>query len=334
MAKSDTKPKKDTQSRKWQITVHDKELDREKIKAILSTMKSLTYWCMADEIGGITEKFHTHVFFYCRSPMRFTSVQNKFPKIHVEQAFGSCIQNRDYLQKGGKWANTDKAETSIPGSFEEWGDLPSEHQGQKPELAILYDLVKSGYSNYEIIEHNPDYLFDISKIDMVRLTVKQEEYKNVWRDLETYYIFGKTGSGKTRGVMEMYGYENVFRVTDYMHPFDTYKCEDVIIFEEFNSSLKIQDILVYLDGYPCKLPCRYSDKIACFTKIYILSNIPLEKQYPNVKDENMATWLAFIRRIHMVVWYKSETEIINYDSTDEYFNRDRLSGLPIKIMNF
>ncbi len=294
----------------------------------------LSYWIMSDEIGGEEGTYHTHIFAYSKSPIRFSTMYKKFPHANIEQAFGTCIQNRDYVLKEGKWAGTEKSTTSVPGTTEEWGDLPSEYQGQKPELAILYELVKSGYSNYEIIEHNPDYLFDISKIEMVRLTVKQEEYKNVWRDLKTYYIFGKTGSGKTRGVMERYGYENVFRITDYTHPFDTYKCEEVIVFEEFNSSLKIQDILVYLDGYPCKLPCRYSDKTACFTKIYILSNIPLEKQYPNIKDENTATWLAFIRRIHKVVWFKSETEIINYDSTDEYFNRDRLSGLPVRHMDF
>jgi hypothetical protein len=42
------------------------------------------------------------------------------------------------------------------------GGVTEEHQGKKPELDLLYDLVKSVYSNYEIIEHNPDYLFDIS----------------------------------------------------------------------------------------------------------------------------------------------------------------------------
>jgi len=329
---------KDTQSRKWQITINNPEtkgLDHAKIKEILSTLKSITYWCLADEVGGEEQTYHTHIFIYCnKSPIRFSTMKNKFPQAHIEQAFGSCNQNIEYVSKIGKWAGTEKRTTSVPGSGEEWGIIPDEHQGQHPELAVLYELVKSGYSNYEIIEHNPDYLFDISKIDMVRLTVKQEEYKNIWRNLTITYVWGKTGTGKTRSIMEKYGYENVFRVTDYTHSFDTYKCEDVIVFEEFNSSLKVQDMLVYLDGYPCKLPCRYSDKIACFTKIYILSNIPLSKQYPNIKDENMPTWQAFIRRIHKVVWYKSENEIVKYDSTEEYFNRDRLTGYPIRHMDF
>lgn len=339
LAKSKDEPKKlkkDTQGRKYAICQNNPlnyGFDHEKIKNSLSNMKSITYWIMSDEIG---EKgtYHTHIFTYSKSPIRYSTMLNNFPHADIEQAFGTCKQNIEYVTKSGKWSDSEKSETSVPGTTEEWGTLPEENQGQKPELAILYDMVKSGYSNYEIIEHNPDYLYDIAKIDMVRLTVRQEEYKNVWRDLTVTYIWGKTGTGKTRGIMEQYGYENVYRCTSYQHPFDLYKGEDIIIFEEFNSSIKINDMLSYIDGYPVSLECRYANKIACFTKVYILSNIPLEKQYPNVKEDNLSTWLAFIRRISGVKWYKSETEIINYDSTDEYFNRDRLSGLPVRQMDF
>ena len=100
--------------------------------------------------------------------------------------------------------------------------------------------------------------------------------------------------------MEQYGYSNVYRVTDYAHPFDGYKGQDVLIFEEFRSSLPIKDMLVYLDGYPVALPCRYANKEACFTKVYILTNIPLEKQYCNIQREEPETWDAFCRRIHHV----------------------------------
>ena len=75
-----------------------------------------------------------------------------------------------------------------------------------------------------------------------------------WRDLTVTYIFGRTGAGKTRSVMDTYGYANCYRVTDYRHPFDTYDGQDVLIFEEFRSSLKLADMLNYLDGYPLLQP--------------------------------------------------------------------------------
>ena len=90
----------------------------------------------------------------------------------------------------------------------------------------------------------------------------------------------------------------MYRVTDYDHPFDSYKGQDVIVFEEFRSSLKIQDMLNYLDGYPCELPCRYNNKLACFTKVYIITNISFNQQYINIQAESKETWTAFCRRIH------------------------------------
>ena len=122
-------------------------------------------------------------------------------------------------------------------------------------------------------------------------------FKSTWRTLEVTYIFGKTGSGKTRSVMEKYGYENCYRVTDYKHPFDTYDGQDVIIFEEFRGGLKHGDMLNYLDGYPLLLPCRYFNRQACYTKVFLITNIPPEEQYLNVDRESRE---AFVRRIHVV----------------------------------
>ena len=96
---------------------------------------------------------------------------------------------------------------------------------------------------------------------------------------------GVTGKGKTRTVMEKFGYENVHRVIDYKHPFDDYKQQDVIIFEEFRNSLPIEQMLNFLDGYPVNLPCRYCNKVACYHKVFIITNWTLEEEYKNRIDK-------------------------------------------------
>lgn len=111
--------------------------------------------------------------------------------------------------------------------------------------------------------------------------------------------------------MERYGYENVYRVTNYQHPFDSYAGQDVILFDEFRSSLPISDMLKYLDGYPVMLPCRYADKAACFREVYLVSNIPMEAQYPNVQVDEPETWQAFRRRFQEIL------ELGAADDTDE-----------------
>ena len=77
----------------------------------------------------------------------------------------------------------------------------------------------------------------------------------------------------------------------------------MLVFEEFNSQIPIEAMLNYLDVYPLLLPARYSDRTACYTKVYITSNIPLDEQYITVQHNRPETWRAFLRRIHHVFVY-------------------------------
>lgn len=292
----------DTQSRKWQLTINnptEKGFTHERIRAELGCLKSVIYWCMADEIGE-NGTYHTHVYIQGKGAMRFSTIKKRFDSAHIEMAKGTALQNREYVAKSGKWEKDKKHETCVDGTFEEWGEMPVERQGARNDLADLHAMVKEGLSDYDILEQMPEAMLQLDKIQLTRQVIVQEKYKNSWRDLTCAYIYGDTGTGKTRSVMEKYGYENVFRVTDYFHPFDNYRGQDVIIFEEFRSGFRIADMLNYLDGYPLELPCRYANKYACYTKVYIISNIPLSEQYRNQPQESFN---AFLRRINYVLHY-------------------------------
>lgn len=313
---SDLKPK-----RKWLLTINnpvDKGMDHEHIKAVLAKFKAVKYWCMCDETGLKDGTYHTHLFIQGSSPIEFVTVKNKFPSAHIDYCLGSNQQNRDYIRKEGKYKGSTKEDTNHPETFEESGEMVPERQGQRNDLINLYDMIKSGMSNYEILEQDPGCMLHIDKIERVRYVVKSEEYKNTFRNLTTYYMYGKAGSGKTRSVMDKYGYENVYRITDYKHPFDNYKGQDVIIFEEFRSSLRIQDMLNYLDGYPLDLPSRYNNKVACFTKVYIISNVSLSGQYTEIQRNCEETWNAFLRRLTKIQKFTGTG--IEEMSVKEYFD--------------
>lgn len=307
-----------TQSRKWQITINnpiEKGYTHEVIKERIKEMKSVIYSCMSDEVGE-NGTFHTHIFIAAASAIRFSTIQNRFEGGHFEMANGTSQQNMEYVFKIGKWEKDKKKETNLPETHEEYGELPVERQGARNDINDLYDMIKSGLANYEILESNPQYMMHIDKIERARQIVREEKYKTVWRDIEVKYITGRTGTGKTRNVMEKYGYQNVYRVTDYDHPFDSYKGQDVLVFEEFRSSLKIQDMLNYLDGYPVELPCRYVNKVACYTKVYIITNIDFTDQYRNIQEESPETWKAFKRRIHELIIYREQGKVNVYRMLD------------------
>ncbi|MGL5437582.1 MAG: replication protein, partial [Lachnospiraceae bacterium] len=299
---------------KWQLTINnpvEKNFTHERLKEILSEMKSVVFYCMADEIGE-EQTYHTHLYIHSKGGIRFSTLKKKFDGAHFEMAKGTAQQNMEYVSKTGKWKDNKKSETCVLNTYEEWGEMPVERQGCRNDIADLYEMIKDGLSDYQILEQMPESLTNLDKLDKVRQILIQETYKNEFRELEVSYVYGNTGSGKTRSIMERYGYSNVFRVTDYNHPFDNYKGQDVIIFEEFRSGFNISDMLNYLDGYPLELPCRYNNKFACYTKVYMVTNVPLIRQYPNIQREQYSTWLAFLRRIHKVYEYKNG-EINMYD---------------------
>lgn len=127
-------------------------------------------------------------------------------------------------------------------------------------------------------------------------------YENKIRNVEVTYIYGAPGVGKTSYVYKKYGFENVYRVTNYnRNMFDNYKGQQVLVFDEFNSQLKIEEILNYLDIYPLWLPCRYNNKVACFDKIFLISNLPLSQQYLNIQSFSPDQYKALLRRIHKIL---------------------------------
>lgn len=313
---------KDTQSRKWQITINNplgKDLSHDNIKAKLHSMKSLLYYCMSDEIGKECHTIHTHIYVCFSSAVRFSTLLNKFDGAHFEMARGTSEQNRDYVYKSGKWKNNEKGETSIEGTQEEYGELPVERPGRRSDLDDLYDMIRQGLDDYEILEQMPDKMLCLDKIQKAREVLRARKYEDVERDIEVIYSYGDTGTGKTSSVFKAHGYKEVCMITNYRgHAFDDYRGQDVLLFEEFRSSLYLDDMLKYLDRYPIMLPARYGNKVASYTKVYINSNIPLTAQYPNVQKFEPASWQAFLRRINKVRIFRHDG--IREMTVDEYIH--------------
>ena len=225
----------------------------------------------------------------------FSTIQKRFYGAHIEIARGLNIDNYNYIRKiGEKYEN--KKESNLTETFEEIGELPKDRSCSENLNEQIYEMIENDCSIAEIINEHPSAIRQINNIEKAISMYKANKVKNIFRKLEVSYIYGATGVGKTRTVMEHFGYENVYRVTNYKNPFDNYNGQDVILFDEFRSSLPISDMLVYLDGYPVNLPCRYSDKPALYTKVYIISNISLEKQYVEVQKYEPETYKAFLRR--------------------------------------
>lgn len=317
---------KNIQRHAYQLTINNPltyGFDHHKIKeTLILNFSTLKYFCMADEIGEKGTP-HTHIYVCFSSRVRWSTIKKHFNEAHILVPRGTAQSNIAYIKKNGKWENTEKGETRVEGTFEEWGTVPKQ-KGNIAEMEELLELIKAGYSNMDILNVNNDYILNLDKLDKLRTTYLIDKNKNERRlNLKVIYISGATGTGKTRGVLDTHGDGNVYRVSDYMHPFDHYSCEEVIAFDEFRSSLRISDMLNYCDIYPIQLPSRYSNKFACYETVYIISNWNLEEQYSEVQKDNPESWKAFLRRIHEVRVYAEDGVITTYDSVEKYLNRNQ-----------
>ena len=299
------------QSRKFLLTINNPESAGMTHEEIIDRAQKFNpdYFCMADEIGA-SGTYHTHVYLYSESPMRFETVKKRFPTAHIDKAAGSSRSNRDYIRKEGKWADTDKADTRVEGSFKEFGTIPDESEEKSPRMAQLMKHIQDGLSNVEILQIDPSYGFKIREMDQLRQQLLNDKYIRENRKVTVHYIYGDSGTGKTRSIFEKHPATDICRITSYPPRgnvlFDSYKGQPVLVFEEFHSQISISDMLNFLDIYPVMLPARYYDRVACYTEVYITSNIPLEEQYPEIQKCKLETWKAFLRRIHTVTEFRKD----------------------------
>ena len=320
-------------SRKYQLTINnpiEHGFTHEQIKKNMETIKTV-YWCMCDEVGENGTP-HTHIFLASKNAILFDTIQKRFYGAHIEFVQGTCQQNRDYIRKEGNYLNSDKKETNIIETFEEFGEMPIERKGGNDNISKkVLQMIKEGKSDFEIIEEHSSYITKIQHLQKTRQTIYQSLYRSTFRELEVTYIWGETNTGKTRYVLDRYGYENVYKITNYEHPFDNYENQEVILFDEFRSSLSLKDMLQYLDGYPCELPARYANRQACYLKVYIISNIPFEKQYENIQRNEPESWKAFMRRFQRFLEFsRKDARIEKYDKDNIEITENKVVRIEIE----
>ena len=294
------------QFRNYCITYNNPKKTDEEFLEYLKGLAHIKYAVFQRETGEKKQTPHFQLYIEFEVGKTFKTIKEYFPSAHIEQRHGSKTQAREYCMKENKQSKEgDNAdfETRISGPYE-LGEFAEERE--RTDLSDILEMIRSGAGGKEIQDAYPGQFFRYYRnIEYLRQQSLEEKFKNIFRQIEVTYIYGGAGVGKTRYVMEKHGYENVFRMTDYGgkeggERFDGYNGQDVIAFEEFRSSIRLSDMLNYLDGYPLSLPARYNNKTACYTKAYIITNLPLDEQYIKMQQEHPETWKAFLRRITWV----------------------------------
>lgn len=316
-----------TQSRRFLITFNNPDnhgVTYQLIEEELCKLSSLRYFCISTEIGANEGTKHFHVFVIYDNPKKISSLKNlkNFCTAHIESANGKNEQCRDYVFKLNKYANSEKGSTRVEGTQKEWGIFPQQKSDSNSKMAKLIQLVEEGISDYELIKKYPEFVTSLQYVDRLRMIIEKQRFGNVYREVEVIYIFGKTGTGKTRGVMEAETPSRVCRVVNYeKNALDEYAGHEVLLLDEYNENFSIQFLLTLLEGYPREISKRYNNRMACYTKVYIISNIPLEHQYRKVQRSEPEVFRALLRRISRVIWYEDKDKIHEFESGFDYWEK-------------
>ncbi len=299
------------QARDWVIVVNNPKLNEQELFEYLKSLTHVRYFIFVRERGLGTTDYpngtdHQHIYMEFTQPKKFTTIKNLFTEktigvnAHIEKREFSRKSCVDYIRKTGN--HKDKQSTQISEIYE-YGKLS--FGGKRNDLTDMVDMYSNGYEPSEIFSAYPNqYARYHNFVSSMALQKKAQKYKRTCRDVEVWYIYGPSRTGKTSYVYNKHGFENVYSATSYDHGkwFDDYKNQDVLLLDEYRSNFDIASLLKYLDRYPLTIQCRYSNKTACFTKVYIVSNIPLCKQYENA-NLGKETLQAFYNRIKYIIHY-------------------------------
>lgn len=242
---------------------------------------------------------HLQCFFKFKDAKTGSAVQ-KFigDKCTVQLLIHSEYHNWNYCEKDGD-------------ILIQWGEKPAEPATSRThsDWDAIHEMVNKGMALYQILEEMPHMIRYISAIARLEAEVQVRTMLQFRTDMQVTYLTGPAGVGKSRSIDAKHGEANVYRITNKKNPWDGYRGQPVVVFEEYRSGYGIETMLNWLDGYRLMLPCRYADRPARFTQIYLVTNIDLHDQFIGMQDTQHETWCAFLRRITKVVeWYEDSVD--------------------------
>jgi hypothetical protein len=278
-----------SQARNYCLTINNPKETDEQFYEYCKNLDHIQYFVFQRERGEkeLTEHFQCYIEFEISK--RFDTMKNYFPTAHIEKRNSTKEKARAYCTK----------EKTRIGKVYEYGCLAEERE--RTDFDEMQKDIENSISEYDF---NKKYRGQTTRYPNFYQKNKslfvQNKYSKIKRDIIVNYIYGSTGKGKTTFVTNKHGYENVYMVDDYKNPFDLYEYEDTILFDEFRSQVELYKLLRWIDIHPVRLPCRYNNKQACYTKVYFTSNLPLSSLYKNIQTDEPETYKAFLRRIHNV----------------------------------
>lgn len=206
-----------------------------------------------------------------KNATRLSALHKIMPRVHweitiaKEAAWNYCGKGEVIIQKEGK-------------------------PGKRSDLEDVVELVKQGASIKDIKEEYPmQYIKFHGGIEKL-VTQKKRDFKP-----EVVWIWGKTGTGKTRMVVE--SEPDLWISGKNLRWWNNYENEEAVLLDDFRGDFcTFHELLRILDRYPYRVEVKYGSRELNSKRIYITSCHPPESVYETREDIQQ-----LLRRIDRVV---------------------------------
>lgn len=224
--------------------------------------------------GGLYQGLQHYHFCFYTPQMRMGAFAKLFPtQAHI-----------DNVQRGKEAVARycSKLDTRIAGPWQSEG-FSFDGQGKRTDLKPRDDAVRqvlAGADPDELMRKEPKLLAFAKDFDRAYEIWMKGEGKKL-RDVHTLYVYGEAGVGKSLWAW-LYGTRrgrDVYRLTDYAHPWDDYRGESVVVIEDFDGRMRLDDVLRWTDRYPTQLTARYANKMALYDTVIFTSNRQMSGWY-------------------------------------------------------
>ena len=203
-----------------------------------------------------------------RRQQRISYMKKLLPRAHWEARRGTRQQAYEYVTK----QDTRIEEPVVFGEYIE--------SGHRTDIEEVMDMVKQGSTEEAIAEHNPRFWFKnyraVARYRMLKM-------KSTFRDVAVYWVWGGTGTGKSRWVYEHFP-------DAYWKPpetcwFDGYDGEQVIVLDDYRKNwFTFSYMLRLLDKYPMQVQTKGGSQPLLATTFVITSPEPPEQVYITRED--------------------------------------------------
>lgn len=258
--------------------------------------RTMDYLVWQHEIAPTTGTPHIQGYVRFKCKKRMTTVKSTMPiQVHLEQARADEEQNRTYCTKEGG------TETTELGTY----DPEQGRQGRRTDLRQAVQTLQRTNSLTEVaVQHPETFVRYHNGLGALHRALRPPPPPS--RDIIAMILWGPTNVGKTHRIRSRY--PGIYTVVAGRGPFDTYHDQEVVLFDEFRpDDWQITDMNRYLDKWPCDLNCRFYNRTALWTRVFICANKDPDSWWPN---DNYLLRDAFFRRVLVIYEITNKEDII------------------------